>query len=162
MKMTLHPSGNRLRVRAYSLVEVMIGSAILMIGVAAACVLSLTMVTQEEGNVRASRALNVFENSMQLYQLGLSTSEVLALLPADPAVVALTLTPNTSAVAGIGTPERIDAQMQFTTMINTEPSDGTSIAWSAGKWTGGANGTAHNRLTEVIAVYRPATRSSGL
>ena len=156
---TLRTRGHR---RAYSLVEVMIGSAILMIGISAACMLSLTMVSQEEGSVRASRALNVFENAMQLYQVGLSPAEVVALLPADPAVIGLTLTPNTSAVTGIGSPERIDAQMQFTTMINTEPSNGTSIAWTAGKWTGGANGTTNNRLTQVIAVYRPATRSTGL
>lgn len=140
----------------------MVGSAILMIGVSAACILSLTMVTQEEGNVRASRALNVFENAMQLYQVGLSPAEAVSLLPPDPAVVALTLTPNTSAVTGIGTPERVDAQMQFTTMINTEPSNGASITWTGGKWTGGANGTTNNRLTQVIAVYRPATRASGL
>lgn len=140
----------------------MIGSAILMIGIAASCVLSLTMVTQEEGNVRASRALNVFENSMQLYQLGLSPAEVIAILPPDPAVVALTMTPNTSAVTGIGTPERIDARMEFTTMINREPSNGTSIVWTSGKWTGGANGTANNRFTDTIAVYRPSVRSTGL
>ncbi len=160
MKTSLLPS--RFLIRAYSLVEVMIGSAILMIGVGAACVLSLTMVSQEEGNVRASRALNVFENAVQLYQLGLSPAEAVALLPADPAVLSLSMTPNTSAVTGIGTPERVDAQMQFTTMINKQPSDNSTITWTAGKWTGGANGSANTRSTEVIAVYRPATRATGL
>ena len=53
----------------YALVEVVVASSVLMIGVGAACVLSLTMIGQEEMHVRVARGVNVMENATRLYQL---------------------------------------------------------------------------------------------
>ena len=61
----------RFRRAGYSLVEVVVASSVLMIGVGAACALSLTMIGQEEGHVRIARGVNLVENATRLYQLGL-------------------------------------------------------------------------------------------
>lgn len=69
----------------YTIVEAMVAVSILMLGVAAAAALSMTMVKQEEINARAARAVNWQENAVRLYQLGLGstsdTSEILDVMP---------------------------------------------------------------------------------
>ncbi len=60
--------------------------SVLLVGVAAAAQLSLTMRKQEEGNANIARALNLAESSHRLFQLGLSPAEVVSLLPYDPSV----------------------------------------------------------------------------
>lgn len=176
---------NRASNRAYSLVEVMVASAIMMIGVAAACSLSLTMVSQEEGNVRASRALNYFENTMALFQLGLSPAEISAIMPPEPSLVSITFTPNTTAIANVGAPERVDVSMTFSTSIhllgadgqpawsNTWKTDGSTtntygtsgtlavVTWSNSKWTGGADGSDTYRVTQTLPVLRTSVKAAG-
>lgn len=86
-----------LRGRGYTLIEVMMAISVLLIGVAAAAQLSLTMRKQEEGNANIARALNLVESAHRLFQLGLSAAEVTALLPYDPAV---TISSSTSTLNG--------------------------------------------------------------
>lgn len=72
------------RTRGYTLIETLVAVSILLVGVAAAAQLSLAMRKQEEANANVARALNLAEQAHRLYQLGLGTGEVLALLPPDP------------------------------------------------------------------------------
>ena len=138
-------------------------SSVILIGIAAACTLSLAMVSQEEGNIRASRALSVFEDCAHLYQLDMDPADILAIVPADNAVVNITMTDTTGAVAGVGVPESIDIQMEFSTAMNKKMDSptGEDIDYRAGTWTGGADGSAYNRFTETMAVYRSSVRATG-
>ena len=68
----------------YTLIEVMVAVSILMVGVAAAAHLSLTIRKQEEANANVVRALNCLECVHRLYQLGLTPAEAAAILPSDP------------------------------------------------------------------------------
>ena len=166
--------------RGYSLIEVLVASTIMMVGVSAACVMSLAMVSHEEGNYRAARALNYFENAMQLVQLGLTASEIADIMPPEPSLVSITFTPNTSAIANVGTPERVDVTMEFSTAIHLVKTDaagnvtpawrdtslGTgesigSVTWSPGKWTGGADGSNNIRVTQTIPVLRTSVSTTG-
>ena len=79
----------------YTLIEVMMAISILLLGVAAAAQLSLSMRKQEEANANIARAINQLENAHRLFQLGLSSAEVIALLPYDPSV---TVTSSTSSL----------------------------------------------------------------
>ena len=77
---------------AYTLIEVLVAAAILMIAVGAAAALAMATVTQEEINSRVARCLNLHEQAVRLYQLGLDPSVASAVLPVDPAVVSLVFT----------------------------------------------------------------------
>lgn len=153
MKTTIQ---KRLGRAAYSLVEVVVASSVLMIGVGAACVLSLTMIGQEETHVRIARGVNLVENATRLYQLGLDSSEVLALLPPDKMVASFTASAETSPpIAGIGTPQFVSWTMQF------YPVPGTTT-WSPGTWGGKPDtsiaGNSDLRTIGPIKSYRTSFR----
>ena len=82
--------------------------SVLLVGVAAAAQLSLTMRKQEEANANIARALNLLESSHRLFQLGLSTSEVTALLPYDPSVVISSSTSTLNGPTALSNLEGID------------------------------------------------------
>ena len=65
----------------YTLVEVVIAGAVIAVGMAGAASLSSTMMAQEELSWRVSVARNYQENLVRLWQLGLSPSEVMNLIP---------------------------------------------------------------------------------
>lgn len=114
---------NRLASNAgYTLVEVAVAATVLLIAVGAACVLSLTMITQEEMHVRVSRAINLMENAARIYQLGIDTEvpsgstdpTVFSLLPPDPMVTSFTATAQTAAaMTGIGAPQQVSFSITF-------------------------------------------------
>jgi prepilin-type N-terminal cleavage/methylation domain-containing protein len=79
--------------RGYTLVEVLIASSILAMGISAACALSLAMVTQEEMTHRLERSVNLHENAARLYQLGLDGATINAIRPANDDLV-LVFTPS--------------------------------------------------------------------
>ncbi len=85
----------------YTIIEAMVAVSILMLGVAAAAALSMTMVTQEDINARAARAINWQENTLRLYQLGLGTSadvsEIVETMPGLPGLDASGLTISTTS-----------------------------------------------------------------
>lgn len=98
---------------AYTLIEVVVASALLMIGVAAAATLAVVTVTQEETNARLRRCLNYHEQAVRLYQLGLDPSTATALLPPDPAVTSLEFTTQATPVTGLGTVETATSTITF-------------------------------------------------
>jgi prepilin-type N-terminal cleavage/methylation domain-containing protein len=65
----------------YTLVEVVIAGAVIAVGMAGAASLSSTMMAQEELSWRVSVARSYQENLVRLWQLGLSPSEVMNLIP---------------------------------------------------------------------------------
>ena len=70
-----------MKTAAYSLIEVLIAGAVLAIGIAAAALLTNSMLIQEEANTDLTRALNVQERVAKLYHLGLATNAITNVLP---------------------------------------------------------------------------------
>lgn len=135
-----------IRRAGYTLVEVVIAGAVIAVGMAGAASLSSSMMAQEELSWRVSVARNYQENMVRLWQLGLSPSEVLNLIPSasgNPKLsevigAAPTLTATgQSNVAAMGVME--SAVCSFT--INT--------ANVAGAGAGGTN---------QVTVYRPTLK----
>ncbi len=92
-----------LRCGAYTLVEALVASSVLMIGVGAAASLSMTMAVQEEINHEVSRALSYQDAAIRLYQLGMSPETVADVLPEEPSVSQLAFLANPDAsFAGVG------------------------------------------------------------
>lgn len=98
----------------YTIVEALVAAAILVIGVAAAASLSLTMVSQEEGNARVARAINLQEQAARLYQLGLSTNTIASILPTDSGVASINFTTATTNVDNLALLEMATCRMTFT------------------------------------------------
>lgn len=135
------------RPAAYSLIEVLIASGILLTGIAAVAMMAHTMFLQEEANGRITRALNLQEQAAGLWQLGLSADTVTNILPekcvsstppgAD--AVTLTFTPNANITAlGAGVVESVDLTIVFHSATF-------------------ANGTLVYQ-TNTVTVVRPSTR----
>jgi prepilin-type N-terminal cleavage/methylation domain-containing protein len=147
----------------YSLIEVMVASTLLAIGVAAASVISLTMASQEEINHRVSRALHLQEGASRLYQLGLSTQEIDALIPNDPTIRGGTTgtIPVSAPYTTLSWAESVitDATYgSFEEGICTMNFRARAIGSSpAGSWSAGADTSATMR-SEVLRVVRPVIR----
>ena len=69
------------RAQAYTLIEVLAAAAIISIGTTAMVSLSSTLMLQEELANRVSVTRNYQENTVRLWQLGLSTVQITALMP---------------------------------------------------------------------------------
>lgn len=67
--------------RGFSLVEVMVAAAILVIGLTAAAVLAGTLMAQQELNAATLRAANLQEQAVKLYRLDLDGATIRSLLP---------------------------------------------------------------------------------
>lgn len=80
--MNLRPHIMRARRAAYTLIEVLAAGAIISIGTTAMVSLSSTLMLQEELSTRVAITRNYQENMVRLWQLGLSTVQVTALMPA--------------------------------------------------------------------------------
>ncbi len=141
------------RAAGYTLVEVLIASGILMMGISAACLMSLAMVTQEEMSHRISRSLNAQENAARLWQLGLADTDVFgsgSILPANPDISMTTAVSNADLGAAGTLPGVV-----ITATIYSSPATSNAPVQS-GYWTGGApaDGGARDSRTNVITVYR--------
>lgn len=66
---------------AYTLIEVLAAASIMAIGTTAMVSLSSTLMLQEELANRVAIARNYQENTVRLWQLGLSTVQITALMP---------------------------------------------------------------------------------
>ncbi len=66
---------------AYTLIEVLAAASIMAIGTTAMVSLSSTLMLQEELANRVAIARNYQENTVRLWQLGLSTLQITALMP---------------------------------------------------------------------------------
>jgi len=69
------------RVPGYTLIEVLAAASIISIGMTAMVSLSSTLMLQEELANRVSVTRNYQENTVRLWQLGLSTVQITALMP---------------------------------------------------------------------------------
>ncbi len=67
--------------RGYTLVELLVAAAVLMMGAVVAFHMSSNAVRVEEMNLRLSRGLNLQENYSRTWQLGLSATQVESILP---------------------------------------------------------------------------------
>lgn len=81
MKNTYVSFRDRLRARAYSLIEVLAAGAIVAIGAGAAASLSASVGLQEDLARRVSVARNYQENMARLWQLGMDSTDIAAILP---------------------------------------------------------------------------------
>ncbi|MEM7600124.1 MAG: hypothetical protein AAF357_01760 [Verrucomicrobiota bacterium] len=141
MKRTLKSVGRR----AYTLIEALVGSSVLAVGIGAAASMSLTLVTQEEINERSVRAFNYLDNASQLLRAGIAPVDIPGILPQEPLVTSLTSSTRDVTVAGIGTIEAV------TLTVTYDPS-GASAANSptAEDWTGGDNATTRSESIELV------------
>jgi len=135
------------KLQAYSLIEVLIASGILLTGIAAIAMMAHTMFLQEEANGRITRGLNLQEQAATLWQLGLTSSTITNILPerckaANPPgadAVCLTVTTNAN-ITGLGSGIAESVNM--------------SIAFHSATY---ANGTVVYQTNDVTVV-RPSTR----
>jgi len=149
------PQRSTRRLRGYTLVEVLVASSILAMGVSAACVLSLAMVTQEEMTHRVERATSLHENAARLFQLGLPPDDISGtngILPANDDLT-LSYSAGMSTVPGVG-----DLLAQtITATIFTTPADSTLPSTARG-WTAGARRSDSTQdrptRTQELTVYR--------
>ncbi len=137
------------RPHGYSLIEVLVAAAVLAVAIAGAAAMALAVVTQQETNTILVRAINHHEQAARLYQLGIPSGAINAILPSDPAVTSLSFNSETqTAIAGLGTVEQIQCVIVF------KPAPATT-AWSAGSWTAGDPSLA---TTNSLIVVRPTIR----
>jgi len=102
--------------RGYTLVETLVAGGLLALAISAAASLSLTMVSQEEVNLRNARALNLLENSAQLYRLGVEPDRIAGLLPNDSIVVSLQFAAGVTTVSGgVGDLDYADISLRYRT-----------------------------------------------
>jgi len=95
---------------AYTLIEVLVAAGILVMGIAAAGSLAMTMVTQEKSNARIEKAFNMQEQAGRLYQLGLEPDVITGqLLPYRTSEMTLTFqNATTTNVGGVAAMETIE------------------------------------------------------
>jgi type II secretory pathway component PulJ len=142
---SLHRQGvNR---RGYTLIEALVASSILMIGIAAASSMSLSFITQEEISERAAKAYNHLDNAVALYETGLSPAEIAELLPhADP-VTSVTFANLTLAATNLG---NVPAAQVTVTWNST----GATSSSGTARWTGGTPGTTRSASVEIVRSNR--------
>lgn len=134
----------------YTLIEALVASGVLLIGVSAACSMSLSLVTQEEINERSVRAFNYLDNAARLYRLGMKTSEIPALLPTEAIVDSLTFVPRQVAVSGVDPTSPHTVQIMRVTM-SYHPSGATeSYSGSDLEWTGGDDAATRSEYVDVF------------
>ena len=133
--------------RAYSLIEVLIASGILLTGIAAVAMMAHTLFLQEEANGRVTRGLNLQEQAANLWQLGLSASTITNILPErcmatnPPGADAVNLTFTTNAnITGLGSAVAESVNL--------------SIVFHSATY---ANGTVVYQ-SNTVTVIRPTTR----
>lgn len=135
------------------MIEALVASSILLIGISAAASLSLTMVTQEEMNERSVTAANYLDNAARLYQLGVDRGQIRNLLPVEPVVESLAFSERDVTVTGPGgsvisiPAVRMNLIYKATTSTANNPVSSTL-------WTGGNQAA---RRTESVEVIRPTS-----
>lgn len=132
----------------YTLIEALVASGVLLIGVSAASSMSLSLVTQEQINERSVRAFNYLDNAARLYRLGMQPSEIPALLPSESIVNSLTFVPRQVAVSGLtGNVQIMRVTMSYHPSGATEASTVGDI-----QWTGGDSATTRSEFVDVFRI----------
>lgn len=146
MNRTLSPP-HRHRHRAYTLIEALVASSILMIGVAAAGSMSLAFVTQEEIAERAEKAFSHLENAAALYQCGVDPASIPSLLPPDPVVTSLTFDNRSLNATNLGAVPSVVISV-------TWKSSGAEATSGISRWTGGRQDSTRTASVEVVRTDR--------
>lgn len=144
---TTLPTGIDRRYRAYTLIEALVASSILMIGIAAAASMSLSFITQEEIAERADKAFARLENAATLYQCGVDSSAIPGLLPPEPVVTSLTFTDRTINATNLGA-------IPSVLITATWKSSGSTDTSGVSRWTGGRQDSTRTASIEVIRADR--------
>lgn len=95
--------------RGYSLIEVLVSTVVIGIGMTAAVSMSSTAMLQEEMSWRVNIGMNYQENAVRLWQLGLDRSDILEILPTNPALNDIL----------INTPARVPITLGNTTEVSS-------------------------------------------
>ena len=133
---------------AYSLIEVLIASGILLTGIAAVAMMAHTMFLQEEGNGRVTRAINLQEQAATLWQLGLSPDTITNILP-ERCVASNSLAADTVCLT-------FSNNADITNLgINAAQSVNLTIVFHSAT---AANGTLIYQTNTNVTVVRPSTR----
>lgn len=142
--------------KAYTLVEALVGSSVLAIGIGAAASMSLTLITQEEINERSVRAFNYLDNATQLMRAGVAPADIATILPAEPLVKSLTSSNRDLTVPGLGT-------VPATTLTMTYDPAGAAVANSStiDEWTGGVKDATRSESVELILGGSHLTQDLG-
>lgn len=135
---------------AYTLIEALVASGVLLIGVSAACSMSLSLVTQEEINERSIRAFNYLDNAARLYRLGMEPSEIPALLPSEPMVDSLTFVGRKTAASGIGVSGSTAFPIMRVTMTYHPSGATASYDPDEEQWTGGDKSATRSESLDVL------------
>ncbi|MEM6910382.1 MAG: prepilin-type N-terminal cleavage/methylation domain-containing protein [Verrucomicrobiota bacterium] len=99
--------------RGYTIIEILIASAVLSLGAAAAASLAMTSTRQEDMNWRIALSLNWHESAATLYRLGHSPSEILDILPPNPDVQTHTITESATTIGALGSLPVATSQLVF-------------------------------------------------
>jgi prepilin-type N-terminal cleavage/methylation domain-containing protein len=97
--------------RGYTLVEALIAAVIVAIGIGAAALLAMTMISQQEVSAQVVRALNYQEQACRMYQLGVDPAIITNWLPRESAVESLTFSTNLQSISGVGNVEMAVCEM---------------------------------------------------
>jgi type II secretory pathway pseudopilin PulG len=146
MKPPFSPSAETATIRAYTLIEALVASSILLIGISAAASLSLTMVTQEEMNERSVTAANYLDNAARLYQLGVDHGQIRNLLPVAPVVESLTFNVRDVYTADTGSITAVRMNLSYKATTSTANNPVSSVLWTGGRQT--------DRRSESVEVIR--------
>jgi type II secretory pathway pseudopilin PulG len=136
---------------AFTLVEALVAAAVLLVAVSAAAVIALATLSQEETNMRIARCLNLHEQAMRLYQLGIAPDTINALLPPDTAITdAPVFTTQTLTIANLGTVEHAESTITYSTTSSADD-------WVPGTWSSGEKSGTALRSNTLTAI-RPSIR----
>ncbi|MDB4721869.1 hypothetical protein OAF65_09135 [Verrucomicrobiales bacterium] len=150
MKSSLQPA--TLSERAYSLIEVLAASGIIVIALGAAVSLGIATVSQEESGNRIARGLSIQENAARLFRLGLSSEEIIRLIPSDPCVEELSISTPYSVMVGSVSVTASDIDLT----VITNPS---KVRWISGVSDNNKMEGDARRALPRLTVYRPYTRT---
>jgi type II secretory pathway pseudopilin PulG len=132
--------------RAYTLIEALVASSVLLIGISAAASLSLSMVTQEEMNERSIKAANYLDNAVRLYQSGIDKGDIAGLLPVEPIIESLTYSNRDLVVPGVSKINSLTLTMVYQANTATIANPTSQIRWTGGEKVA--------RRTEIVEVIR--------
>jgi prepilin-type N-terminal cleavage/methylation domain-containing protein len=138
--------------RAYSLIEVLAASSIIVIALGAALSLGIATLSQEESGNRIARGLSIQENAARLFRLGLSPEEIIRLIPSDPCVDELSISTPYSVM--VGAVSVIASDIDLTVITNP-----SKVRWSSGALDNNKLEDEARRALPKITVYRLYTRA---
>ncbi len=133
--------------RGYSLVEVLTATVVIGIGMTAAVSMSSTAMLQEEMSWRVNIGMNYQENAVRLWQLGLNRSDILQVLPTNPALNDIM----------VNTPARIPITLGNTSEVSSTLAallerSATSVTMK------NFSNAPNDGATVITDAYRPRTR----